>query len=208
VPKLPFHRIRTCSREAHTPATFRSCACCGPTSSTCGSPAMMRCESFRDWPRVAAAAPPLLRRAIERRLRGEYEQKTVVVGAGSMHEEHVAATLIRLVHDQDERPSGGTNRSFDGLAEKLRASRVDVCSADAGPVSTLVNVGAGLPTRLGQRVLEAESRSAGAGRCCPGKRLACRFGRDASGCRASRAVAGRSCSSGGGTRDHGDCGLR
>jgi DNA-binding NtrC family response regulator len=104
--------------------------------------------------RVARAAPPLLRRAIERRARGEYEQRPVVVGHGPTHDEHVAATLIRLVHDQDE-DGRAVQQVVRWLAERLRASRVDVCSADAGPVSTLVSVGSGLATRLGQRVLEA-----------------------------------------------------
>jgi two-component system response regulator HydG len=148
------HRMRTCAREAHTPLRFVRARLLWADILHRAGRSHDAARIVSRLARVARAAPPLLRRGIERRLRGEYEQKTVVVGAGSMHQEHVAATLIRVVHDQDE-DLRAVQQVVRWLAEKLRASRVDVCSADAGPVSTLVSVGAGLPTRLGQRVLEA-----------------------------------------------------
>ena len=104
--------------------------------------------------RVARAAPLLLRRCIEQRVRGEYAQGNVVVGRAPVREELVAVSLIRLVHEHDE-DRDAVQHVLRWLAERLRSSRIDLCSTDAGPVSTLMSVGAGVPTRLGERVLEA-----------------------------------------------------
>ena len=41
------------------------------------------------------------------------------------------------------------------VAESLRTSRIELCSADAGPATAVVSVGSGLATQLGSRVLEA-----------------------------------------------------
>jgi DNA-binding NtrC family response regulator/tetratricopeptide (TPR) repeat protein len=147
-------RVRECARQAHAPLRFVRAQLLWVDVVHRAGRHQEAARIVSRLARMTRAAPPLLRRAIERRLRGEYEQKPVVAGRGSMHEAHVAATLIRLVHDQDE--DGRAVQHIVGwLAEKLRASRVDLCSADAGPVSTLVSAGAGLATRLGQRVLEA-----------------------------------------------------
>ena len=46
-------------------------------------------------------------------------------------------------------------RVGDFLLRGVRASRVDFWTADAGPATAIVSSGAGLPTRLGRRALEA-----------------------------------------------------
>ena len=46
-------------------------------------------------------------------------------------------------------------RIGDFLLRGMRASRVDFWTADAGPATAVVSSGAGLPTRLGRRALEA-----------------------------------------------------
>ena len=40
-------------------------------------------------------------------------------------------------------------------AESLQTSRVELCSADAGPATAVMSVGSGLATQVGARVLEA-----------------------------------------------------
>jgi DNA-binding NtrC family response regulator len=104
--------------------------------------------------RIARAAPLLLRRCIEQRVGGEYAQGSVTVGRAPGREESVAVSLVRMVHEHDD-DRDALKQVLRWLAERLRSSRLDLCSADAGPVTTLMSVGAGVPTRLGERVLEA-----------------------------------------------------
>ena len=107
--------------------------------------------------RMGRAAPALLRRAVEQRLAGggEPPKDTGVVAAGtSSSGSSIAAALIHLVHDE-ACDADALQRLLDRIWRELGPSRVDVVSADAGPATTLVTAGAGLPTRSGQRVLDA-----------------------------------------------------
>ncbi len=106
--------------------------------------------------RMRRVAPALLRRAIECRLATEAGKPNRVTIAGYTpgRESSIAAALAHLVHE-DDHDLQALQRVLDRLACELSPSRVELVSTDAGPVSALVSVGAGLATHLGQRVLEA-----------------------------------------------------
>jgi DNA-binding NtrC family response regulator len=102
--------------------------------------------------RVQAAAPPLLRDAIAVRVKGvEIGPKTIRHGRA---ERNLAAAMVTIVQDhEDDRAAIGKVMSF--AADALQTSRVELCSADAGPTTAVISVGSGLPTALGPRVLQA-----------------------------------------------------
>ncbi len=102
--------------------------------------------------RVQAAVPPLLRDAIARRLKGvEAEPKSI---RHRRAERTLATTLVTLVQDhEDDRVA--IEQVMSCAAEALQSSRVEVCSADAGPVTAVMSVGSGLATELGPRVVQA-----------------------------------------------------
>ena len=101
--------------------------------------------------RLRAVLPPLLRAAIDRRAAGPpapmpAAERTSVLGP--------AAALIGIAQGE-EHDADAIRRILETATGTLHASRADLCSADAGPVSIVMSVGAGLPTRLGSRVLDA-----------------------------------------------------
>jgi hypothetical protein len=102
--------------------------------------------------RVQPAAPPLLREAIARRVKGvESEPKAV---RRSRAERNLAATMVTIVQDhEDDRAAIGKVMSF--VADALQTSRIELCSADAGPATAVMSVGSGLRTELGPRILQA-----------------------------------------------------
>jgi hypothetical protein len=57
---------------------------------------------------------------------------------------------------EEERDDRAVHKVLAHVAE-VHTSRIDMLCADVGPVSTVASVGTGVPTRLGERVLEAES---------------------------------------------------
>jgi transcriptional regulator with PAS, ATPase and Fis domain len=63
-------------------------------------------------------------------------------------------SLVRLVQDEATDKSA-LQRVLEQVARDAEASRVELLSADAGPVSVLFSVGTGLATHLGSRVLDA-----------------------------------------------------
>jgi DNA-binding NtrC family response regulator len=114
--------------------------------------------------RVRLATPPLLRAALEGRLRRDRARDSrgrVAVGAPT-----VAASMIVIARDE-EHDRVAVERVLAFAADALQASRVDLCSADAGPDTTILSIGSGLPTSLGSRVLDAgiviDTRPDGAG---------------------------------------------
>ena len=148
------NRVREHAREAHAPLRFVRAQLLWVDLLHRAGRGREAAHAIGRLTRVTRAAPPVVRRAIEQRARGEHDSKMVSVSRAPAAAEHVAATLIRLVHEHDD-DKRAVHEVLRWLAERLRSSRIDLCSADAGPVSTLMSVGAGLPTRLGERVLEA-----------------------------------------------------
>ena len=108
--------------------------------------------------RVARGAPLLLRRTITQRI-VRTDARPPVRSRETKLSEGIPSVvpLVRIAHDV-ESDRDAVQRIVEWIASELRTSRVDVMSADAGPVSTLISVGAGLPTRLGSRVLDAGIR--------------------------------------------------
>jgi DNA-binding NtrC family response regulator/tetratricopeptide (TPR) repeat protein len=105
--------------------------------------------------RLRRVAPATVRRAIDERLRGS-EPRAASVGAtpapasiGSL-----AGSLVSLVHDE-EHDRRALERLRDELWRELGPSRIDLVTADAGPVSILAAAGGGVPTGIAARVLEA-----------------------------------------------------
>ena len=102
--------------------------------------------------RVARVAPPLLRRAIERRT-------AAPSAAGERpaipkRSPHLAVELVRTTQEtQDD--EAALREVLERVGAELKSSRLDLLSCDAGPVTTLLSRGSGLATTLGRRVLDA-----------------------------------------------------
>ncbi len=109
-------------------------------------------RELRDLRRLRSATPPLLRAAIEGRLRGDVrspQRERISLGAPS-----AAATMVVMARDE-EHDRDAVRKVLAFAAESLQTSRLDLCSADAGPDSTVLSIGSGLATGLGSRVLDA-----------------------------------------------------
>jgi DNA-binding NtrC family response regulator len=106
--------------------------------------------------RLRRAVPALLRRAIDERLsvRDEGQRPAHAVRSYTPHVASSAASLVQLVHNE-ESDRRALERIAGRLARDLQTTRIDLVSCDAGPVSTVVSRGAGLPTQLGRRALES-----------------------------------------------------
>ena len=104
--------------------------------------------------RVGRVAPLLLRREIARRSAAETASPARNPFAVSPRQSSLSVALVRVAQDDhDDREAIG--RLIDRLSAELQTSRIDLLSADAGPVTTVISSGAGLVTTLGTRVLEA-----------------------------------------------------
>ena len=106
--------------------------------------------------RMRRIAPALLRRAIDsraansgQRAHGAPTRMTPAHDVGA-----VAVELMHLVHDQ-ERDADALHQALNRLVSELRPSRIDLVTADAGPPASVAQVGVGMATQIGQRVLEA-----------------------------------------------------
>ena len=100
--------------------------------------------------RMGTVSPPLLRKAIEGHLATENAKSRSHVGVA----DRGAITIVTLAQDkEDDRDAVRSILQF--VAQSVQASRVDLCSMDAGPVSAVLTTGSGMATALGQRVLEA-----------------------------------------------------
>ena len=104
--------------------------------------------------RIARGAPQLLRRTITQSLARIDVPPQPVRGTRAPHGGSSAIPLVRLAHEV-ECDREAVQGIVEWIAGELRTSRVDLVSADAGPVSTLITAGSGVPTHLGSRVLDA-----------------------------------------------------
>jgi DNA-binding NtrC family response regulator/tetratricopeptide (TPR) repeat protein len=113
--------------------------------------------------RMRSGLPPLLRAAIERDTRGQLAplssrtpraETPAGLSAVALAKASDAAELVALAQrEQDDREA---LKQIGGFALRhTAATRVEFWTADAGPATAVVTAGAGLPTRLGPRVLEA-----------------------------------------------------
>jgi DNA-binding NtrC family response regulator len=104
--------------------------------------------------RVGRVAPLLLRREIARRSVAEAGNPARNPFAIVSRQSSLSVALVRVAQDDhDDREAIG--RLMNRLSVELQTSRIDLLSADAGPVTTVISSGAGLATTLGTRVLEA-----------------------------------------------------
>ena len=111
-------------------------------------------EQLRHLARVRLAAPPMLRTAIDRRLRGD---APTAGGHAQVHSHSTApaATTLVTIAQREEDDREAVLRMLEFAAGALATSRIDLWSADGGPASIVASAGSGLPTRLGARVLDA-----------------------------------------------------
>jgi transcriptional regulator with GAF, ATPase, and Fis domain len=103
--------------------------------------------------RVRLVAPALLRGAIDQRLRGHAVapiRPRVSVGTTP-----AAATFLITIAQREDDDRMALTRIFEFATSALQASRLDLWSADAGPVTAILSVGSGLATSLGARVMDA-----------------------------------------------------
>jgi DNA-binding NtrC family response regulator len=104
--------------------------------------------------RIRAAAPPLLRRTIDRRVAGRESTTSTMSIVPTAAAAAAASTLIRVAHEQDD-DRAAVRLVLEQVGREIQANKIDLVSADAGPVTTLLTIGSGLMTHLGSRVLEA-----------------------------------------------------
>jgi DNA-binding NtrC family response regulator/tetratricopeptide (TPR) repeat protein len=102
--------------------------------------------------RVQPAAPPLLRDAIGRCLKGVVHAS--IARQQRFVERNLAASMVALVQEHEiDRDAIARVMSF--AAGSLQTSRIELCSSDGGPATAIMSVGSGIATRIGPRVLEA-----------------------------------------------------
>jgi DNA-binding NtrC family response regulator/tetratricopeptide (TPR) repeat protein len=104
--------------------------------------------------RMCRRLPPLLRKRIELKLATTGERATQPIGRRMVGDVIPGVALVRLAQEE-ESDAKAVNRILASIAHDLRTSRLELLSADAGPVTVIMGVGSGLATHLGQRVLEA-----------------------------------------------------
>ena len=102
--------------------------------------------------RVETAAPPLLREAIARRTK--HVEPTAITISPRAAGRNLPRTLVTIVQSlEDDRTA--IAKTLSCVADALRCSRIELCSADAGPATAVMSAGSGLATELGPRVLRA-----------------------------------------------------
>jgi DNA-binding NtrC family response regulator len=101
--------------------------------------------------RLAKAAPELLKRRVQQLVdAGPLPRIATAAQAGHGA---FAIGLLRLVQEDDD-DREAIQKLLDRICEHLRAGRVELQSAAAGPLATIVSAGTGLAARLGVRALE------------------------------------------------------
>jgi two-component system, NtrC family, response regulator AtoC len=109
-------------------------------------------RELRDLRRLRSATPPLLRAAIDERLRGD--ARLIRRERVSIRAPGAAAAMVVIARDE-EHDRDAVRKVLAFAAEALQTSRIDLCSSDAGPDTVVQSVGSGLATALGSRVLDA-----------------------------------------------------
>ena len=108
--------------------------------------------------RLSRVAPTLLKREIERRMARLPVGGSAVSPGRFLQTPRVAPalvpSLVRLAQEEED-DDAALKQLTERVGRELQTVRLDLVSNDAGPTSVLVSVGAGLPTHLGGRVVEA-----------------------------------------------------
>jgi DNA-binding NtrC family response regulator/tetratricopeptide (TPR) repeat protein len=144
--------VRTLSREARAPLRLvRARLIWAAFLGRCGH----RLEQAHELERLARLrrrVPPLVAAAIDRQLRTRGAAREPI--AAPALSPAVATAMVELAQ-KEESDESAVRRILEFVAEAGKSSRIDLCSADAGPVTVVASVGGGLETRIGPRVLEA-----------------------------------------------------
>jgi DNA-binding NtrC family response regulator len=104
--------------------------------------------------RIRGAAPPLLGRAIDRRVAGRDIPSSNVLIMPTTVSATSASSLIHVAHEQDDDRTA-VRLVLERVGREIQATRIDLVSADGGPVTTVLSIGSGMATHLGARVLDA-----------------------------------------------------
>jgi len=101
--------------------------------------------------RVRPVVTPLLKEAIDGRVVPDTRRfAQQAAGSGGP----AAIAMVTLAHEK-ESDRGAISGILEFVAQSMQTSRIDLCSADAGPTTVVLSLGSGTPTELGPRVLEA-----------------------------------------------------
>jgi transcriptional regulator with GAF, ATPase, and Fis domain len=101
--------------------------------------------------RMRAAVTPLLRTAIDRCAR----DPTLMGAPRHSHASPCAGVELVVLAQREEDDDRAARRVCEFILRSLRATRVELWTADEGPPTAVVTSGTGLPTTFGSRVLEA-----------------------------------------------------
>ena len=108
-------------------------------------------RELRSLARMRSVFPPLLQSALER---GAKAATPRAVGLCATAVPAGAAELVTLAHRESD-DGEALQRIGDFVLRAVRGTRVDFWTNDQGPSTAVVRSGAGLPTQLGPRALEA-----------------------------------------------------
>jgi DNA-binding NtrC family response regulator len=109
--------------------------------------------------RLGRAAPLLLHNSVQQRL-GVPEASVSLASASeprlpvTSDRDVSAAAFVRLAHEEDD-DGRAVARVLEAAACRLRSTRIDLWSRDAGPVTLVWSSGTGLPSTIGGRVIDA-----------------------------------------------------
>ena len=109
-------------------------------------------RELRSLTRMRSVFPPLLQSALDRGAKESVPRP--VGGTGATSVPAGAAELVTLAHRESDDVEA-LQRIGDFVLRAVRGTRVDFWTNDQGPATAVVRSGAGLPTQLGPRALEA-----------------------------------------------------
>jgi DNA-binding NtrC family response regulator len=149
-----FEVIHQAARQAHAPLRFARARLVWHDALRRSGWSREAAAQLASLGRIRAVAPPLLRRAIDRRVAGRDIPSTSVVTVPATVSAASASTLIHVAHEQDD-DRMAVRLVLERVGREIRATRIDLVSADGGPVTIVLSIGSGMATHLGPRVLDA-----------------------------------------------------
>jgi DNA-binding NtrC family response regulator len=152
-----FERVRDAARQAHAPLRLARARLVWSDALRRGGQVREADRHLASLARLGKAVPASLRGGAVGRASGRLAPGVPVSGhaaPGVLACPSMAASLVRVAQDEDD-DAAAVGRVTERMAQALQASRIDVLSFDAGPTTTLFTYGTGLPTHIGDRVLQA-----------------------------------------------------